>query len=96
MFEPGSIIMIAEWDSFNQKAPGSVQGDYNKVVALVTVRHRIGPIKGKGWLIVTKEGNYCIVTGSDQYIARCCFILQPDLIQKMVVMATHPNQNYKI
>lgn len=92
MFEPGSIIMVAEWES--QKAP--LAGEYNKVVALVTVRHRIGPIKGKGWLIVTKEGNYCIVTGSDQYIARCCFILQPDLIQKMVVMATHPNQNYKI
>lgn len=82
MFEPGSIIMVAE------PKPGCYY--------LVTVRDRIGPIKGKGWLIRTVEGNYCIVTGVDQYIARCCFIIQPDLIQKMVAMATHPKQDYSL
>lgn len=82
MFDPGSIIMIAE------PRPGCYD--------VVTIRQKIGPIKGKGWLVLTKEGNYCIVTGVDQYIARCCFILQPELIQKMIVMATHPNQNYSI
>jgi hypothetical protein len=95
MFEPGSIIMVAEWFS---KTLGKLELHHedNKVIALVHVAERIGPIKGKGWLIRTKEGNFCIVTGSDQYIARCCFLLDRELIRKMVIMAKHPNQNYKI